>query len=211
MPKEQELLILQALPRIAIERFDDAQFFTEPRLRLLQRAFHDLRRATDQWAALGVMGAAAQANANTAPHLGEMLAVATMPRVTAHKHHRDQIQYALTMANDLGTIIASMGGMESAEKVPALTPYWCDLGQQRLGTRLLLDDTHAWLYVPYTLAAHAAQPVSLINMVQPQESTQRIACIVWKMPIPSERARTRMLEVAELGRWALRQPPYVPN
>lgn len=206
----QERLILNALPSIAIARFDEAQFFCEPRMRLLQRAFHDLRRHKDLWAAMGVMGAQAKKQANTAPYLGELLARAPLPRTTMHPHQNDQVRYALTLSNDLGQVIASMGSMQNAQQAPQQGLQWCDLGQPTLGTRLHLLDDAAWLFTPYDPIANVNSPICRVSMVVPQNSTERVACIVWRLQFPSATTHNRILEVAELGRWALRQPKYAP-
>ena len=70
------------LDAVNIELFDDAQFLREPRLRLLQQAFHSLRRSKQHWAEIGVMGAAGEKTVNPHWRMAEALANANLQRAT---------------------------------------------------------------------------------------------------------------------------------
>lgn len=205
-----EGLILQALPRIEIELFDDAQFQHEPRMALVQRSFHDLRRQKDMWAVMGMMGAVARTEAHVGPHLGELLARASLPRASLRPHHDVQIRTALTLASDLCTVVASLGSMYTVEDVPQDGLQWCDLGGDQLGTRMQIVDNQVWVSTPYDPIKDAHNPLNRIAMVQPLQGGQPVACTCWGMHIPTERVAYRIQEIADLGHWALRQPAYSP-
>ncbi|MDT8992691.1 hypothetical protein RQP54_17600 [Curvibacter sp. APW13] len=206
-----EGLILQALPPIEIAMFDDAQFHHEPRMRLLQRCFHDLRRQKDSWAAMGMMGAKARAEAHTGPHLGEVLARATLPRATLHPRHDVQIRTAHTLANDLGTVVASLGDMCGPSEVPDGGILWCGLGTDELPSRLQIVNDQVWLTAVYDPIKDAHNPLNRLGSVRPLHGGMEVACVFWTMPIPTQKAFYRIQEIAELAHWALRQPKYAPQ
>lgn len=209
MKASDEILML-ALPRVRIEQLDDAQFFQEPRLRLLQRAFHDVRRTMDLWASIGVMGEAAKKTADVSQHLGEALAQSKLPRLTLHPHHDKQIKYALTMARELNELLKAQGVQADPAEVPDVAPGWCNLGAQTLGTQLLWSDGTLWLYVPYHPVRDAREPLYRVSRVQPVNGGDRETCTVRMLKVHDESVHNRVTEVVELGRWALRQPQYVP-
>lgn len=206
-----EGLILKALPAIEIELFDDAQFHHEPRMKLVQRCFHDLRRQKDSWAAMGMMGAKARAEAHTGPHLGEVLAQAKLPRANLHPHHDIQIRTALTLNNDLGTVIMSLGSMRGPDDMPEGGLMWCGLGEEELQSRLQIVDHRAWLTTIYDPIKDAHNPLNRLGMVQPLQGGTPVACVFWCMEIPTQKAFYRIQEIAELGHWAMRQPKYAPQ
>lgn len=206
-----EGLILKALQPVEIELFDDAQFQQEPRMALVQRCFHDLRRQKDTWVAMGMMGVKARTTAHTGPHLGEMIARAKLPRANLHPHHDVQIRTAQTLAQDLTTVVASLGTMQAPQTLPEGGLMWCGLADEEIQSRLQIIGSSVWLTLVYDPIKDAHNPINRIGMVEPQNGAIAVACTVWHMDIPSQRAAYRIQELAELGHWAMRQPKYTPQ
>jgi hypothetical protein len=206
-----EGLILKALPSVEIELFDDAQFHQEPRLALIQRAFHDLRRQKDTWMAMGMMGAKARVTAHRGPYLAEMLARAKLPRANLHPRHDVQIRTAQTLAQDLVTVVNSLGTMCAQTDVPASGLMWCGLAEEDIQSRLQIVGDKVWLTMVYDPIKDAHNPINRVALVQPRHSTQPVTGLFWCMEVPSQRAAYRIQEIAELGHWALRQPKYTPQ
>lgn len=206
-----EGLILKALPPIEIEMFDDAQFHHEPRLALVQRAFHDLRRQKDSWKAMGMMGAKARETAHQGPYLAEMVARAKLPRANLRPHHDVQIRTAQTLAQDLVIVLNSLGTMCAQNDVPEAGLMWCALDDDDIQSRLQITGNKVWLTMLYDPIKDAHNPINRIGLVKPQHSAQAVTCLFWCLDIPSERAAYRIQEIAELGHWAMRQPKYTPQ
>lgn len=200
---------LERLPAVDIEAFADAQFRREPRLRLLQQAYHCLQRTKQHWAEIGVFGAAGQQMINPRWRMSEALANANLPRATLHDYQAEQIELALRTALGLQKLIAAHG-MKVGSRPMTQAPYWCDLAGARLGTRLHVEDAGAWLFQRYDVLRDADLPMEHITMVAPLKGGARVAVICQVLPCTSALSHNRALEAAELGRWGLRQPAYCP-
>lgn len=206
-----ESLILRALPPVEIQLFDDAQFHHEPRMALVQRCYHDLQEQMQTWAAMGMMGAHARQQARPGPTMGAILANAKLPRASLHPHHDVQIKTALTLAQDLCSVVISLGIMHAQDEVPQGGICWSAITDETLRSQLQIVDRKVWLTIAYDPIQDANNPINRIGMVYPPDAAQPVACLFWSMPIPTERAAYRILEAADLAHWALRQPRYVPQ
>ncbi len=199
-----------SLDAIDIELFDDAQFLREPRLRLLQQAFHSLRRTKEHWAAIGVMGSAGQNMTNPRWRMAEALANANLQRATLYDYQHAQVQIALAKAKLLKSLVFAHGQHAQASDIPTKTPEWSDLDNNRLDSQLHLDDRGIWLTQTYDPAAQAALPAKYIGSTYVRwQGIVPVTCL--HLPCVSEMSHNRALEYAELGRWGLRQPRYVPS
>lgn len=204
---DTEQLILQALPRIDIEFFEDCQFHHEPHMRLLQRSHHDLRDQIRCWSAIG-KGKRSN-DENKGPSLSRILSNAKLPRATAHPHHEHQIKSALTMAQNLLGVIKALGTMHAQEDVPAEQEDLFDgLLNDALHANLGLSENSVWLITAYNPIKDAHNPINRIGMVQCGDGAVR-PCLFWCLPIPTPQAGRRLREVADLTHWALRQPRLI--
>ncbi len=198
------------LDAVNIELFDDAQFLREPRLRLLQQAFHSLRRSKQHWAEIGVMGAAGEKTVNPHWRMAEALANANLQRATLHDYQHEQVQFALAKATQLQTLVLAHGHQAAACDIPTKAPEWSQLGDTRLDSQLHLDARGLWLTQCYDPVAQAALPALYIGSAYVRwQGEVPVTCR--HLPCASEMSHNRALEYAELGRWGLRQPRYVPS
>lgn len=192
-----------------MEAFNDVQFLREPRLRLLQQAFHQLQRVKQRWAEIGVFGAIGKKMVNPRMRLPEALAAATLQRATLHDYQADQVQLALRLAREFQQLI-DVHGMKVGHRDMSQKPQWCDLGGTRLGTRLHVEESGAWLFQRYEPVCDADRPLGHIVMLVPRRGGQRVPATCKVLPCTGEAAMLRATEIAELGRWALRQGAYCP-
>lgn len=200
---------LERLPRIDMAAFDDVQFLYEPRLRLVQRAYHSLQRTKQRWAEIGVFGAAGDRMINPRLHMSQALANSTLPRATLHDYQAEQVQLGLRLAWALQQR-AEEQGLKVGTRPMAEKPQWCDLGGVRLGTRLHIEDAGVWLFQRYDAHRDADRPLDHIIMLMPRQGGQAVPATCTMMPVTSELSHQRAMELAELGRWSLRQPAYCP-
>ena len=126
-----------------------------------------------------------------------------------HERQDAQIKYALTIAHDLGQIVAAMGEMQAPREFDASLTQWCDLGGKNLGTRMVIEGTTAWIIKPFNARVDSHNPINRVGMVSAGNGAELVASTFWSMQIPLP-AHNRIIEAAELGRWALRQAKAKP-
>lgn len=224
-------LILQLVPQIQMDSFADCQFLREPRLRLLQQAYHSLQRSKRKWALSGTLGGQARAveislfGLKPTVHLSELLSKAHLPRATLHPYQQDQIMLGLSTVQHLANVVTAYGHPCDYDCVPTDQPALCGMRAGTLPLRIHVHDDAVWVYRPFEPANDAHQPISFIHSLTASgmpigqgagagqsDASSRIAhhTVLYRMEIGSEQAMRRAIEAIELGAWALRQPPYTP-
>ena len=206
--KHLEQLILSSIPSFDLHLFKEAEFPTEPRLRLLQRAFYDLQQNQALWSTQRVIRERKAEEATQASSPDPVLPATSLG---------DQqmtlacFTFAHAVAQQLVKMVISHGYDQSLEKLPRTPLQWCDIDGVCLRTRVHVDPDLIWVYRPYDAIAEAARPISRVGMLLPPKSATGVAVTLWTMPIPSVLAHNRVLEAAELGRWALRHSAQGPQ
>ena len=204
--------LLQLTSPIEMRQFDDAQFLHEPRLRMLQQAFHSMRQTTYTWAQQGILGDAQkkESDQQVRPGAIAVFASATMQRPTLNQYQADRIVRARELIEQLLQCVKTMGHSCDKGGLPASDHQFCDLGGTSLGVRGHIDSRGAWIYFLFEPLRDAHNPISRIRMLQTPGRILAIPATLRLLLLRAEPARERALEIMELARWLLRQPAYSP-
>lgn len=217
-PKFQESIInydkalLQLTRPVEMRQFDDAQFLREPRLRMMQQAFHSMRQTTYTWSQQGILGQAhkKESDQRVRPAHMAMFASATMQRPTLNQYQADRINHAHHLIDLLLQCVRTVGHPCESGEQPAGEHQFCDLGGITLGARGYIDQRGAWVYSRFEPLQDAHNPINRITMLQTPQRKLACPATLRLLPLCEESARERALEMMELARWLVRQPAYSP-
>ena len=207
-----EKALLQLTRPIDMRQFDDAQFLREPRLRMMQQAFHSMRQTTYTWAQQGILGEAQkqESDQQVRPADIAVFASATMQRPTLNQYQADRINHARHLIDLLLQCAKTVGHPCECGEEPGSEHQFCDLGGTTLGARGHIDSRGAWVYFMFEPLQDANHPINRITMLQTPRRKLGIPATLRLLPLREEQARERVLEMMELARWLLRQPAYSP-
>ncbi len=195
-----------------MNRFDDAQFLGEPRLRMMQQAFHSMRQTTYTWAQQGLLGESLKQDSDQQVRPADIavFASATMQRPTLNQYQADRIMYAKQIIEKLIETVKAMGHVCESDEKPQCAPQFCDLVGPTFGARGHVDHRGAWLYSRFEPLQDAHHPINRISMLQIEHQKMATPATLRLVPLREGQAHDRVLEIMELARWLLRQPAYSP-
>ncbi len=195
-----------------MRQFDDAQFLHEPRLRMMQQAFHSMRQTTYTWAQQGILGEAQknESDQQVRPAHIAMFASATLQRATLNQYQADRIAHAHHLIDLLLQCVKTVGRPCESGEQPTGENQFCDLGGTTLDARGHIDHRGAWVYFMFEPLQDAHHPINRITMLQTPRRKLGIPATLRLLPLKEIQARERVLEMMELARWLLRQPAYSP-
>lgn len=192
--------------------FDDAQFLGEPRLRMMQQAFHSMRQTTYTWAQQGLLGQSLKQDSDQQVRPADIavFASATMQRPTLNQYQADRIMYAKPLIEKLIETVKTTGHVCECDEKPQCAPQFCDIVGTTFGARGHIDHRGAWIYSKFEPLQDAHHPINRISMLQSEHQTMATPATLKLLPLREGKSRDRVLEIMELARWLLRQPAYSP-
>ena len=204
--------LLQQTSPIEMFLFDDAQFLKEPRLRMMQQAFHSMRQTTYTWAQQGILGESLKQDSDQQVRPADIAAFAsaTMQRPTLNQYQADRIMYARQLIERLIGCVKTMGQTCESDEKPQSEHRFCDLVGTTFGARGHIDHRGAWVYSRFEPLQDAHHPINRISMLQCTSQKMATPATLKLLPLHEGQSHDRVLEIMELARWLLRQPAYSP-
>lgn len=204
--------LLKQTTAIEMRQFDDAQFLNEPRLSMMQKAFHSMRQTTYAWAQQGILGETQkqESDQQVRPAIMASFASATMQRPTLNQYQMDRITYARNIIEQLVKTVKTLGQPGGGDETPESAYEFCDLGGSTLGVRGHIDSRGAWIYSTFEPMQDVHHAISRISTIQTLHRKMATPATLRILPLHSRQAQDRAIEIMELARWALRQPVYSP-